>query len=123
MAAQPDFINVLELFNSHKVNFIIASGIRSFLLKLRRHFLNKSHAQIYRPDIFAYLRQSAVEKNSAHDAQDAAQGKSIGSADFVGDASPDQTAERSHPDKSHGVKAHDAAPLIFVHDGLHDCIA
>ena len=26
MAAQPDFINVLELFNSHKVDFIIVAG-------------------------------------------------------------------------------------------------
>jgi len=62
------------------------------LLKLRRHFMDNSHVQVYWPDKFSYLRQSSVEEDSAHNAQDTAQGKSKGSAHLAGDGPPEQTA-------------------------------
>jgi hypothetical protein len=54
--------------------------------------MDNSHAQVYWPDKFSYLRQSPVEEDSAHNTQDAAQGKSKGSAYLAGDAPSEQTA-------------------------------
>lgn len=74
MAAQPDFINVLELFNSHRVDFIIVGG----------YALAYHGAPRYTGDIDILVKPDSINAKRILDALDAFGFQSAGltTADF-----------------------------------------